>query len=500
MMRLFLAIDLGAESGRAVLGRFGEGRLSLDELHRFPNGSLSLNGRLHWDVYGLLSEIKKALRACASSGAARLESLAVDTWGVDFGLLASDGTLLGLPVSYRDLRTQGAMEAFFRTVSRERVYDMTGIQFLPFNSLFQLYSLVRERSPLLAATARVLFMPDLFQYFLTGRQATEYTIASTSQLLDPRTRLWREDLIGALGLAPGVMLNPVASGTVLGPLLDSIAAETGLGLTRVVVTASHDTAAAVVAVPATDDKYAYISSGTWSCLGIELTAPIISRASLAHNFTNEGGVEGTIRFLKNVMGLWLVQGCRKSWAKRTEYGYPELAALAEAAPPFRAVIDPDASDFLNPPDMPDAVNAYLRRTGQPPLDAPGGFIRTILESLALKYRFVIEEIGRIVGRAVERIHIIGGGSRNDLLNQLTADATGCPVVAGPAEATSIGNILVQLKAAGAVHTLSEMRDLVRASFPLRTYLPRPSGAWEEFYGRFLGLPGIAAGGTAEGGA
>jgi rhamnulokinase len=498
MTRLFLAIDLGAESGRAVLSRLERGRLTVDEIHRFPTPSLVLNGRLHWDAYALLSEIKTALRTCAAGGAAGVESLAVDAWGVDFGLLSGDGTLLGLPVSYRDTRIRGAMEAFLRIVGRERIYEETGIQFLSFNSLFQLYSLVRDGSPLLGATARLLFMPDLFNFFLTGRQATEYTIASTSQLLDMRTGRWRDDLLAALGLAPGILADPVAPGTILGPLLPPLASEAALGPVRVVATASHDTAAAVAAVPATDEDCVYISSGTWSCLGTELSAPVISAASLAHNFTNEGGVEGTIRFLKNIMGLWLVQGCRRSWAKRVSYGYPELTALAEAAPSFGAVIDPDADDFLNPPDMPDAINGYLRRTAQAPLDAPGAFIRTILESLALKYRYVIEEIVRIVGRAVSRVHIIGGGSRNDLLNQLTADATGRPVVAGPAEATSIGNILVQLKAARAVSGLPEMRALVAASFPPRTFAPRPSPAWEDAYRRFLGLPGLSAPGAVGG--
>lgn len=499
MTRQFLAFDLGAESGRAVLGRFRDGRLSLTEIHRFPNRSLLLNGRLHWDIYALLAEIKKALGMCAGADASSLESLAVDTWGVDFGLLAGDGTILGLPVSYRDPRTLGAMDGFFERISRERVYEMTGIQFLPFNSLFQLFSLVRDRSPLLAATARLLFMPDLFQFLLTGRQATEYTIASTSQLLDPRTRAWNEDLFKALGIAPSIMLNPVPPGTVLGPLLDPIAAETGLGHARVVTAASHDTASAVAAVPALDSEYAYISSGTWSCLGIEIPEPIVSESTLAGNFTNEGGVEGSIRFLKNVMGLWLVQGCRKSWAKRTDYTYQELAALAETAPAFRAVVDPDAADFLNPADMPDALNGYLTRTGQASLETPAGFIRMILESLAFKYRFVIDEIRRIVGREIRRIHIIGGGSRNELLNQLTADATGLPVVAGPDEATSVGNILVQLKASGIVQTLAEMRALVRESFPLRIYEPRTSVAREESYRRFLDLPGLAPAERTDGG-
>ncbi len=490
MTRRFLAFDLGAESGRAVLGRFQDGRLSLDELHRFSNEILTLNGGLHWNIYGLLSEIKKALKICAADVTTEIDSLAVDTWGVDFGLLAKDGTILGLPYAYRDFKLRGAMEEFFKKVKRERIYELTGIQFLPFNSLFQLYRLVRNRSPLLAAADRLLFMPDLFHYLLTGRQTTEYTIASTSQLLDPGKRTWNKTLFKALGISPGIMLDPTPPGTILGPLLGPIAAETGLGKARVVATATHDTASAIAAVPAEDSDYAYISSGTWSCLGIEIPRPIVSGTTLAHNFTNEGGVEGTIRFLKNVMGLWLIQGCRKSWTKRRTYSYEELARMAETAPAFKALIDPDAPDFLNPPDMPDAVNGFLSRTGQTPLESPAGFVRSILESLALKYRFVIEEIREIIGRPVGRLHIIGGGSKNELLNQLTADATGLSVVAGPAEATSAGNILVQLKALGLVRTQAEMRAIVRASFPLQTFRPRPSAAWREAYRKFLELPGI----------
>jgi rhamnulokinase len=486
----FLAVDLGAESGRAVLGRYEGGRLKLEEIHRFPNEILALDGRLHWNIYVLLAEVKKALKICAAEAGPRLDGLAVDTWGVDFGLVARDGTLLGLPYSYRELGNRAAMEAFFRKVGPERIYRLTGIQFLPFNSLFQLYRLSRDRSSVLAAASRLLFMPDLFHYLLTGRQATEYTIASTSQLLDPRTRTWSRTLLRSAGIPPSLLLDPVAPGTVLGPLLGSIAAETGLGRVPVIATATHDTAAAVAAVPADSPSFAYISSGTWSCQGVELSEPVVSGATLAHNFTNEGGVEGTIRLLKNVMGLWLVQGCRKIWARRNAYSYEELTRLAEEAPPFRGLIDPDAPDFLNPPDMPRAINAFLSRTGQAPLASPAAFVRAILESLALKYRFVVEEIREVVGRPVERLHIVGGGSKNRLLNRFTADATGLTVVAGPAEATSAGNILVQLKARRLVRDRAEMRAVVRASFPLRVYRPRPDPAWADAYRRFLRLPGV----------
>ncbi len=482
-----LAFDLGAESGRAVLGALADGRLAVHEVRRFPNTPLSLTGHIHWNVYGLLDEMKAAMRDAAAAIGARPASVGVDTWGVDFGLVARDGSLLGLPFCYRDHRNAGAMEDYFKLVPREALYEATGIQFMPFNTLFQVYAMVRERSPLLDAAADLLFMPDLFNYLLTGKRAAEATIASTSQLLDPRTGTWIPGLFQAMGLSKRVLRDIVPPGTVLGPLSPELMSATGYRDVPVVATAGHDTAAAVAAVPAEGGDWAYISSGTWSLVGVELPAPLITPRTLAANFTNEGGVGGTVRFLKNVTGLWLVQGCRQAWAAEGAGSYEELARAAAEAPAFAALIDPDDPSFLNPPDMPEAVAAYCRRTGQEPPATRAALVRSLLESLALKYRFVIEELGTVLERPVRKVHVIGGGSRNELLCRFTADATGLPVVAGPAEATAVGNILVQAMALGRLSSPAVIRDIVRDSFELRTYEPAGGAAWDAAYARFRGL-------------
>jgi rhamnulokinase len=481
----FLAFDLGAESGRAVLGTLDGPKLSVHEVRRFPNTPVSLAGHIHWNVYALFDEMKAAMKDAAAAIGGRPASLGVDAWGVDFGLLAKDGSLLGLPFCYRDHRNAGAMEEYFKLVPRPALYEATGIQFMPFNSLFQIYAMVRERSPLLDAAVDLLFMPDLFNFLLTGRKAAESTIASTSQLLDPRTRTWIPGLFQAMGLSKKILQDIVEPGTVLAPLTEAVAAETGLRHVPVVATASHDTAAAVAAVPAEGRNWAYISSGTWSLVGVEEPAPVISARSLEANFTNEGGVGGTIRFLKNVSGLWLIQGCRKSWSAGSAVTYEDLTRAAIEAPPFAALIDPDDPAFLNPPDMPEAIAAFCRRTGQKLPETKAALVRSLLESLALKYRQVVEQLGFVLGHPIEKIHVIGGGSRNELLCQLTADATGLPVVAGPAEATAIGNILVQAMAMGRVSSPAEMRRIIRHSFDLRAYAPvGPVAAWDAAAVRF----------------
>jgi rhamnulokinase len=482
-----LAFDLGAESGRAVLGTLAGGRLSVHEVSRFPNTPLPLGGHIHWNAYRMLDEMKSAMREAAAAIGAPPASVGVDTWGVDFGLLAKDGTLLGLPFCYRDHRNEGAMEDYFKLVPREALYEATGIQFMPFNSLFQVYAMVRERSPLLDAASDLLFMPDLFNYLLTGMKTAEATIASTSQMLDPRTRTWIPGLFQAMGLSKRLLQDIVDPGTVLGPLSPEMAGATGLRGVPVVATAGHDTAAAVAAVPAEGEDWAYISSGTWSLVGVETKAPVITPLSLAANFTNEGGVGGTVRFLKNVTGLWLVQGCRKAWSAEGAASYEELARAAAGALPFAALIDPDDPSFLNPPDMPEAIAAYLRRTGQAPPGSRAAIVRSLLESLALRYRVVIEELGRTLDRPIRRIHVIGGGSRNELLCRFTADATGLPVVAGPAEATAIGNILVQAMALGLISTPADIRTIIRGSSVLRTYEPAGRAAWDGAYERFRAL-------------
>jgi rhamnulokinase len=483
----FLAFDLGAESGRAVLGTLDGGRLAVREVRRFPNTPLPAEGHIHWNVPALFDEMKAALREISAELAGGPASVGVDTWGVDFGLLGRDGSLLGLPFCYRDKRNFGAMEDYFKIVPREDLYEATGIQFMPFNTLFQVYAMVRERSPLLDAASDLLFMPDLFNYLLTGIKAAEFTIATTSQIMDPRTRAWIPGLFQAMGLSKKILQRVVEPGTVLGPLSEATFRETGLAGLPVVATAGHDTAAAVAAVPAEGRRWAYISSGTWSLVGVEETEPVITPRSRAFNFTNEGGVGGTIRFLKNVTGLWLVQGCRKSWSIDGSIGYDELARAAAEAPPFRGYVDPDSPDFLNPEDMPEAVAAYLRRTGQKPPVSNAAMVRLLLESLALKYRLVLDQLREMRKEPIEKVHIIGGGSRNELLCRFAANATGLPVVAGPAEATAVGNILVQAMAVGLVPSPAEMRATIRDSFDLRTYEPEEKGAWDDAYARFRGI-------------
>ncbi len=483
----FLAFDLGAESGRTILGTLGDEKIATRELTRFPNNPARLSGHLHWNLLSLFEDIKGGLRACAAVARVVPESVAVDTWGVDFGLLAKDGSVLGFPYAYRDDRTRGLMEKFFKKTPRERVYERTGIQFLPFNSLFQLYAMVRQHSPLLDCAHNLLFMPDLFTYFLSGEKANEFTIASTSQLLDMRSRVWSTELMTALGVPMGILQRVEPPGTVMGKLVPSVAEEVDLPEVRVIATASHDTAAAIAAIPAAGENWAYISSGTWSLMGVETADPIITPEALDANFTNEGGVGETIRFLKNIAGLWLLQQSRKEWAREADLSYADLAAMAAGAKPFRSLVDPDWPEFLNPPSMPDAIRQYCLVSGQPAPAEPADFTRCILESLALKYRFTLDQLRRLTGRRIEMIHVIGGGSRNELLCQFTADATGLPVVAGPAEATAMGNIMVQALGLGYVRSLSEIRSVVRRSVELKMYTPREREDWEGAFARFQEL-------------
>jgi rhamnulokinase len=481
----FLAFDLGAESGRGVLGLLENGRLRLEVVHRFPNGPVRTLDTLHWDVLRLYGEMEQALRLCAAQHGP-LDGLGVDTWGVDFALLGRGGTLLGNPRHYRDPHTEGVMERAFARVPRADVFRRTGIQFMRFNTLFQLLALQEARSPLLDVAENLLFIPDLFHYFFTGIKVNEYTDASTSQMLDPSTRGWAWDLVRAFGLPERILGTLVQPGTVLGPLRAAVAAETGLNPAPVIAPASHDTASAIAAVPASGESWAYISSGTWSLMGVELPGPLVNEQALAANFTNEGGVGGTVRFLKNIMGLWLVQECRRAWERAgTTYGYDELARLAEAAPPFAAIVDPDDPSFILPANMPRALGDWCRRSGQAAPDGPGATVRCALESLALCYRWVLERLEQLTGRRLEAIHVVGGGSQNALLNQLTADACGRPVLAGPVEATAAGNVLVQALGLKILGSLAEAREVVRRSFEVRTFTPRNADAWHKPYERFV---------------
>jgi rhamnulokinase len=485
--RKLLAIDLGAESGRGILGLFDGQRFGLDVVHRFPNGPVPTLDTLHWDVLRLHGDILQTLRLCAGKFGG-IDSVGVDTWGVDFALLGRGGALLGNPRHYRDPHTEGVMEAAFRKVPKAEIYRHTGLQFMRFNTLFQLLALQRDRSPLLDAAETLLFVPDLFHYFLTGLKVNEFTDASTSQMLDPHTRTWAYDLVQQFGLPTKILGTIVPPGTVLGPLRTAVATDTGLTPIPVVAPATHDTGSAVAAVPAQGESWAYISSGTWSLMGAELPRPLVTGAALAANFTNEGGVAGTTRLLKNIMGLWLVQECRRTWEKAGHaYTYDDLVKLAEAAPPFASLVDPDDPAFLLPPNMPAALADFCRRTGQPAPAEPGAAVRCCLESLALKYRWVLEKLEGLVGKRLDVIHVVGGGCQNALLCQWTADACGRPVLAGPVEATALGNVMVQALGLGLLGSLADGREVVRRSVEVKTYEPRDAARWGEQFGRFANL-------------
>ena len=479
-----VAVDLGAESGRAVVGTFDGGRLALQDVHRFANVPVTLAGTLHWDFLRLFGDVTAGLRRVAAGGP--VASVGVDTWGVDFGLLDDRGRLLGNPVHHRDARTAGMPDLAFATVPREEIYRATGIQFMPINTLFQLLSMARAGDPQLRQADRLLMMGDLFAHFLCGSSVAEYTNASTSQCLDPFARDWARPLLERLGIPTGFFPEIVQPGTVLGPLRPDVAADTGLADARVVAPGSHDTASAVVGAPLAGPTTAFLSSGTWSLIGLEVAAPVVSDVTLAANLTNEGGVAGTIRLLRNVMGLWLVQESRRAlWPAGDAPSYEELAALAEAAPAFTAFIDPDDERFLRPGDMPARARAFCAETGQPVPQDAGTLMRVLLDSLALRYAVAVDELARASGHPIEAIHVVGGGSNHRLLCRLTAGATGLPVRAGPVEATAIGNLAVQAIAAGELASVAEAREVVARSFPVTEY--DPEGDWAEARARFAAL-------------
>ena len=492
----YLALDLGAESGRGLLGRFDGQYLALEETHRFPNGPVRMLDTLYWDLPRLFEEIKTALGKGALCGGG-LDGVGIDTWGVDFGLIGRGDTLLGNPVHYRDARTDGMLDAAFKCVARERIYEITGLQFLPFNTLYQLLALSQARSPLLDVASTLLMMPDLFGWLLTGRRAGERTNASTTQLLDPRSGTWSDELCRGLGLPHAILPELIEPGRELGPLRSSVVEE--LGLTRpmtVIAPATHDTASAVAAVPAKTSTlssgappdWCYLSSGTWSLLGVEVPRPVINAETMRYNFTNEGGVAGTTRLLKNIMGLWLVQECRRTWARGgRELSYEEMIARAQVAPPFTTLVNPDDTSFLAPGDMPARLMAYCAQTGQAPPRDEGTMVRCCLESLALKYRWTIDRLESILGTTIRTIHVVGGGTKNSLLCQFTADACGRPVLAGPVEATAIGNILMQAVGRRQLGSIADLRAVVARSFPVTVYEPRATAAWTDAMGRFARL-------------
>ncbi|HWE03655.1 MAG TPA: rhamnulokinase family protein [Tepidisphaeraceae bacterium] len=492
--RNFLAFDLGAESGRAVLGRLSAGRLTLEEKHRFPNPNGRINGHLHWNLLGQWEELKTGLRKTIQAGDADLHGIGVDTWGVDFGLIANDGEILGNPYHYRDSRTEGVIARTFERISKEAIFQATGIQFMEINSLFQLLSMQMNDSPILKCADTLLFVPDLFNYLFTGVRKCEFSIASTSQMIDPRTGTWATGLLKSLGLPMHIFPEIVPSGTILGPLREDVAAECGAGRTPVIAPATHDTASAVAAVPAdaeTDD-WCYISSGTWSLMGVELPEPVINDKSLKYNYTNEGGVGGTVRFLKNIAGLWPVQECRRYWKREGhDHNYSELTRLAGHAAPLASLLNLDDKPFLTPGEMPVKIDRFCRQTHQPIPPGPGEHVRACLDSLALTYRRTLEGLQDVLGRKIGVIHIVGGGCQNELLNQMTAEACNRTVIAGPIEATAIGNTLVQAMATGDVKSLNEARTIVRRSFDVKRYEPREPAKWNEAYARFLALASVS---------
>ena len=477
----FLALDLGAESGRAILARLHSGVLTTQEIHRFKNEPVEYGGSLHWDVTRLWWEVRKALLGLEEM---ELAGIGVDAWGVDYALLGERGELLQNPYHYRDARTNGVMQDVFRKVAKEEIYSATGIQFMPINTLYQLYAAVRDTPALLKAAERLVMIPDLVHYWLTGNAVCEFTNATTTQLVNPATRTWATELMRRLELPTHLVAEIVEPGTQVGTLLPSISRNSALSATRVIAPATHDTGSAVAAISARDGT-AFLSSGTWSLLGTELDAPVISPEALRHNFTNEGGVNGTTRLLKNVMGLWMLQCCRQSWtAQGQSCDHLELMELAAREDSFRCLVDPDHASFLRPSDMPAAIDQFCAKTHQPSPKSVGGYVRAILESLAFKYRLVLHNLEQLIGRRIHQIRVIGGGSKNRLLNQMTADATGRKLLAGPAEATALGNVAIQILATGGASSLKEVRQIIDRSYPVEGFEPLDTVKWDRHADRF----------------
>ncbi len=486
--KCYLAVDLGAESGRVLAGLFDGGRIKLEELHRFGNGPVMVGGTRRWDVLRLWSEIQEGLARAAVRYGDSIVSVGVDTWGVDYVLLSATGEMLGQPYHYRDRRTDGMLNAALSRVPKSQVFAETGLQFMEINTLFQLLAMQQTAGPLLELADRFLLMPDFFHWCLSGSQVVEFTNATTTGCFHPTNGDWSFDLLRKFGLPTHIFPEVVPPGTHLGKLRGDVARRCGLGQIDVVAPATHDTGSAVAAVPTENTgsaNWAYISSGTWSLMGVEVAQAVLGNRALEWNVTNEGGVDGTYRLLKNIMGLWLVQECRRSFERAGKsLDYARLAQLAAEAPAFRSLIDPDDASFLSPDDMPSAIQEFCREHDQRVPETEGQLVRCALESLALKYRMVLTWLEELTGTRVEVIHIVGGGTQNELLNQFTADACRRPVVTGPIEATGLGNVLVQARTSGELGTLSELRDVVRASSHLKHYHPADETAWQDATGRF----------------
>ena len=482
----FFAVDLGATSGRTIIGSLKDEKIMLEEVTRFPNNLIEQGGHFYWDIYALYFEIIRGLKEVAQRGL-KITSIGIDTWGVDFVFIGEDGAILRNPRAYRDPITFDAMDDYLKhVISKKEVYDVTGIQLMNFNSIFQLYAMKREQNSALAAAQKILFVPDALSWMLTGNEVCEYTIASTSELLDPRTKQLDERLLQSLGLSRskfGKMVNP---GTMIGTLTDEVQKMTGLGPVPVYAVAGHDTGSAVAAVPAKDEKFAYLSSGTWSLMGIETKDAIINEVSYERNFTNEGGIEGTTRFLKNICGMWLYERCRKEWpAEVQKMSHPELQGSAMNVEAFRSIINPDDALFANPSSMIGAIQQYCRETDQPVPETPAEICRCIFDSLALRYKQVFGYLEEMASFPIEVLHIIGGGSLNKYLNQFTANATGVTVLAGPQEGTALGNIMVQAKAVGEVKDIWDMRRIIANSLELVQFEPEDKAVWDAAYKKYL---------------
>ncbi len=479
-------MDLGASGGRVLVGLWDGVRIELKEMHRFPNAPVKVGTHFHTDAQGLWNEVVAGMTRYAEQYRDPPAGIGVDTWGVDFGLLNRAGDLVGQPYHYRDARTNGMIERVFRVVPKGQVFLATGIQFMQINTLFQLYSMVCSQDPQLEDAETLLLLPDLFHYWLTGLKVAEYTNATTTQMIHASERRWAGELLARLGIPTHILPPLVPPGTVLGETRPEVV--TGLKPVPVIAVGSHDTASAVAGVPELDSRSAYLSSGTWSLMGVEVTEPVINDLSLVLNFTNEGGVAGTVRLLKNIMGLWLVQESQRQWEREGHaYIWEDLLARASRASSFKSLVDPDAAEFLSPGDMPAAIRAYCKRTGQPQPEDVGAVVRCCLESLALKYRLVFNDLESLAGRRLEVIRIVGGGSRNRLLNQFMADACERPVVAGPVEATALGNIMMQMIATGQLPDVAAGREVVANSVTRETYHPGPAQAWQDAFGRFRTL-------------
>lgn len=491
--QIHLAVDMGASSGRVLAGQFDGTRFELNEVHRFWNGPIRTHDRLYWDVLGLWKSVQEGLHIARDQWRDAVCSVGVDTWGVDFALLGPGDELLGNPRHYRDVRTVGLVEKAFETMPRDQIFASTGLQFMEINSLYQLIALSQQNRALLDYAHDFLMIPDLFHWFLTGEKTNEFSDATTTQMLNPKTGTWASDVLNAFDIPEKLFREPTHPGTNLGPLQKHVASETNLNGVRVIVPGSHDTASAVLAVPAMSPpsatpNWCYISSGTWSLMGVEVPEPVINAKCAELNFTNEGGVGGTVRLLKNIGGLWLVQECRRVWAQQgRSYSWEQLTQLAEQATPLQSFVNPDAPAFVSPEDMPNAIRESCQATGQIVPESDGAVVRCALESLAMRYRQVLGWLEELTGARIDTIHIVGGGTQNEQLSQMAADACNRRVVAGPIEATAIGNAMMQAIAVGSIDSIGSAREIIADSFAVKTYEPNSAERWNEAFERFLRL-------------